>query len=307
MASERIYTRILYQPDSHQMLRLLAPALAKAPYSCPMDDGGIQTHCFQPEPPTLHSVRWLRRQLFGALAEERLLGFIDVAVGFDHATQHLMDDRPLGLLRFLALPPDYTLSGRVAHLLLETAEEFWREQSVRRVRAFSLSTGYPDYQLGMGILPSTWEDHHRWLNQQDYRPVERYYCLVHPLQRLTREDIPPAGYTLYPQSDETGLRYQVYERDEVRIAATRMLERKVQEPASANPVAGLLELIVASAWRRRGIGSWLLRRMINDACLRGNRTLVAFVAHTNRAGLGLCRRAGFEEINYRGYTLEKQL
>ncbi|MBI3957258.1 MAG: GNAT family N-acetyltransferase [Chloroflexi bacterium] len=307
MAAERLYARILYPPDSHQMQGLLAPALYKAPYTCPMDDAAIQAQCFQPEPPTLHSVRWMRHQLFGVLAEERLLGFIDVGVGFDHATQHLMDDRPLGLLRFLALPAEYTLSGNVARLLLQTAEEFWREQSVRRVRAFSFSTGYPAYQLGVGILPSTWEDHHRWLNQADYRPVERYYCLAYPLQRPAREEVPSGGYTLYPQYDEIGLRYQLYEKDEVRIAATRMVERQVSEPHNANPVAGLVELIVASAWRRRGIGRWLLRRMINDAHLRGNRTLVGFVSHTNQAGLGLCRQVGFEEMDYRGYTLEKQL
>ena len=47
--------------------------------------------------------------------------------------------------------------------------------------------------------------------------------------------------------------------------------------------------------------------MINDAYLRGNHTLVTFVSHANQAGLGLCRQIGFEELNYRGYTLEKQL
>lgn len=307
MASERLYTRILYPPDSRQMVGALASALAKSAYSSPMDDEAILINCFQPEPPSVHSVRWLRRQLFGALAEERLLGFIDVAVGFDHATQHLMNDRPIGLLRFLALPQDYSLSGRTAHLLLQAAEEFWREQSVRRVRAFTYSTGYPEFQLGTGVLPNSWEDHHRWLNQAGYRPLERHYCLAYPLHRPAREDIPQGGYSLYPEHDNLGLRYQVYEKDEMRIAATRMIEREVQEPASANPVAGLVELIVASAWRRKGIGRWLLRRMVNDAYLRGNRTLVAFVNHSNQAGLRLCRQAGFEEMNYRGYTLEKQL
>ncbi|MCL4832192.1 MAG: GNAT family N-acetyltransferase [Caldilineaceae bacterium] len=306
MASERLYTRVLYPPDSRQMAALLTANLERAVYTCPMDDEAIQANSFLPDPPSLHSVRWLRRQLLGVLAEERLLGFVDVAVGFDHATQHLMNDRPIGLLRFLALPQDYTFSGRVAHLLLQAAEEFWREQSVRRVRAFSLSTGYPEFQLGAGILPGSWEDHQRWLHQTGYRPVERYYCLTYPL-RPTREDIPPPGYSLYPQYDAESLRYQVYEKDEVRIAATRMIERRVQSPAQANPVAGLIELIVASAWRRKGIGRWLLRRMINDAFLRGNRTFVTFVSHANQAGLGLCRQTGFEEMNYRGYTLEKQL
>ena len=317
MAAERLYARILYPPDSHQMYGLLTADLAKASYTCPMDDNAIQTHCFQPEPPSLHLVRWMGHQVFGVLAEEQLLGFIDVGVGFDHATQHLMDDRPLGLLRFLALPQDYALSGQVARLLLQTAETYWREQSVRRVRAFSLSTGYPTYQLGVGILPSTWEDHHRWLNRADYRPVERFYCLAYPLQRLVREEVPAGVYTLYPQFDEIGLRYQLYEGDEMRIAATRMIERRVHgtptvregisEPQNDNPVAGLVELIVASGWRNRGIGRWLLRRMINDAYLRGNCSLVGFVGHTNEAGLGLCRKVGFEEMAYRGYTLEKKL
>ncbi|MBX3052733.1 MAG: GNAT family N-acetyltransferase [Caldilineaceae bacterium] len=307
MASERFYARLLYPPDSHQMHALLAQTLSGALFTCPMDDAEIQANCFQPEPSSLHSVRWLRHQIFGVLAEERLLGFIDVGLGYDHATQHLMDDRPLGLLRFLVVPTDYNFSSRVARLLLQTAETFWREQSVRRVRAFSFSTGYPAYQMGAGILPSTWEDHQRWLNQAGYRPTERYYCLAYPLNRLGREDVPVGSYTLYPENDETGLRYQIYEDDEMRIAATRMIERQVVNPKDANPVAGLVELIVASAWRRKGIGRWLLRRMINDAHQRGNHTLVTFVAHANRAGLGLCRQAGFEEINYRGYTLEKQL
>jgi len=305
--ADRLYSRILYPPDSHQMHPLLAAALAQAPFSSPMDDAAIQTHCFLPEPPAVHSVRWLHRQLSGAMIDERLLGFIDIAVGHDHATQHLVGDRPIGLLRFLALPQDFTLSGEIARLLLKDAEEFWRGHGVRRVRAFSFSTGYPPFQLATGILPSTWEDHHRWLNRAGYRPVERYYCLTYPLKRLGREDVPPGSYTLYPESDENGMHSQIYEDDEMRIAATRMFERQVLEPQSANPVAGVIELIVASAWRRRGIGRWLLRRMINDALLRGNRTLAIFVSHTNRAGLGLCRQIGFEEMDYRGYTLEKQL
>ncbi len=113
MASERLYTRVLYPPDSRQMAALLTANLERAVYTCPMDDEAIQANSFLPDPPSLHSVRWLRRQLLGVLAEERLLGFVDVAVGFDHATQHLMNDRPIGLLRFLALPRDYT--SPVAH------------------------------------------------------------------------------------------------------------------------------------------------------------------------------------------------
>jgi ribosomal protein S18 acetylase RimI-like enzyme len=305
--ADRLYTRILYPPDSRQMYPLLAAALAQAPFSSPMDDASIQTHCFLPEPPAIHTVRWLHRQLTGAMIEDRLLGFIDVAVGYDHATQHLAGDRPIGLLRFLALPQDFTLSGEIARLLLKDAEEFWRGHGVRRVRAFFFSTGYPPFQLATGILPSNWEDHHRWLNQAGYRPVERYYCLTYPLTRLAREEVPAAGYTLWPQLDGDTLGYQLYERDEVRMAAARLMERQVMEPSAANPVAGVIELIVASAWRRRGVGRWLLRRMINDALLRGNRTLALFVSHTNQAGLGLCRRIGFEEMDYRGYTLEKQI
>lgn len=51
MAAERLYARLLYPPDSHQMYGLLTAELAKAAYTCPMDDDAIQTHCFQPEPP----------------------------------------------------------------------------------------------------------------------------------------------------------------------------------------------------------------------------------------------------------------
>lgn len=194
----------------------------------------------------------------------------------------------------------------MARLLLHTAEIFWREQSVRRVRAFSFSTGYPAYQLGVGILPSTWEGSAP-LAESGRLPARWSVSTVLPIPCNGWHAENPAGVYTLPKFDEIGLRYQLYEGDQMHIAATRMIERQVSEPQNDNPVAGLVELIVASGWRNRGIGRWLLPADDRRRYLRGNRSLVGFVGHTNEAGLGLCRKVGFEEMAYRGYTLEKKL
>jgi GNAT superfamily N-acetyltransferase len=242
----------------------------------------------------------------GAWDGETLLGFIDLAVGYDHATLHLDSDRPIGLLRFLALDSDYLTANRAAKALLQAADLFWQEAGIQRIRAFSLSTGYPNFQSGAGMLPGAWEDHLNWLIDAGYRLTERYYCLCYPLHRLLVETLPEGVYTHRPQHIGDAYKYQIYEEDN-QIAAARLFKRQVMQPEGANPVAYLSELGVALPWRRRGIGRWLLRRMLNDAYLMGCRWLVSHVNHAEHAAMSLFYQVGFEEISYRGYTLEKRL
>jgi hypothetical protein len=47
--------------------------------------------------------------------------------------------------------------------------------------------------------------------------------------------------------------------------------------------------------------------MINDAYLLHYHELVAFLSTEQGAAMNLLTQLGFEEIHYRGYTLEKQL
>ncbi|RME62123.1 MAG: GNAT family N-acetyltransferase [Caldilineae bacterium] len=301
-----LYVRTLYPPDGRQIQGLLMAHLAATPYCSAMDEAQVQEQCFLPAPPGVHEVQWLRHQVLGAMVDERLIGFIHIGVGFDQETLHLVGRRPFGLLRFLALPQEYLSAGRTARLLLQAADDYWREQGVAWVRAFTLSTGYPAFQLGAGLLPAAWEDHLRWLTEAGYRLVERYYTMRFPLERLIMEPLPAVGCTFWPRSQGPERHYQLFD-GETLLGYARTLERTVMEPAEANPVAYLSDLGVAKAQREQGVDRWLLRRLINDATLRGCRDLVAHVNHRDRHRFTLFSGAGFEETATRGYTLEKQL
>ncbi|MEZ4836955.1 MAG: GNAT family N-acetyltransferase [Caldilineaceae bacterium] len=303
---DSIFVRRIYAPESHKVLALLRPLLQKTPYCSEMDNDAVLANCLQAAPPTLHPVRWLQHDLLGVWDQERLLGFADVGVGYDHTNFYLEGVPPIGILRFLALPDDYLLAGRVARLLLSELDRFWREAEVEWVRAFSFSTGYPAFQCGAGVLPAAWEDHLQFLIEAGYRMVERYYCLRYPLQRLLVETFPGEGYAYWPSYTEGEGGFQIFD-GEARVAIARVMRRHVVAPAGVNPVAYLSDLEVAPKGRGRGLGRWLVRRLINDAHLLGCRQMVLHVNHNAEAAVSLFYQAGFEEINYRGYSLEKRL
>ncbi len=303
---DTLFVRRIYASESHKVLALLRPSLQSTPYSSDMDNAAVLSDCLQPSPPTMYPARWLQHDLLGVWDEETLLGFADIGVGYDHTNLHIEGSKPLGLLRFLALPSDFLLAARVARLLLRELDAVWREADVDRVRAFSFSTGYPAFQSGAGVLPAAWDDHLQFLSEAGYRLVERYYCLRYPLQRLLVETFPNGVFTYWPAYSEKEGGFQIFD-GEARVAVARITRRQVLSPLGASPVAYLSDLEVAPKWRRRGLGRWLVRRLINDAHLTGCRELVLHVNHAAEAAVALFYQAGFEEINYRGYTLEKRL
>lgn len=306
MSKDEPIVRRVYASDSRQVVGLLRPWLERAPYSSKMENLDVLDQCFQPAPTSIYKVRWLQHDILGAWDGETLLGFVELGTGYDQASFHLDGERPLGLLRFLAVPEDYLIANRVAKLLLRTADAFWAENHVRRVRAFAPSLGYPAFQSGVGILPGVWEEHLNWLSEAGYRLVERYYCLHYPLQRMVVEPLPEGSYTFRPQGVDEGSAYQIYD-GEAQVAMASMIKRQVIIPAGVNPVGYLSHLEVFPQWRRQGIGRWLVRRVLNDAYLGGCHQLVVHVSHSAHAAVSLFSQVGFEDINYRGYTLEKRL
>ncbi|MBX2997429.1 MAG: GNAT family N-acetyltransferase [Caldilineaceae bacterium] len=306
MVKDQLVVRRVYASESRQMVELLHPWLARAPYSSAMDNIEVLDQCFQPAPTSIYETRWLQHDILGAWDGETLLGFIDVGTGYDQASLHLDGERPLGLLRFLAVPEEYFVANRVAKTLLAAADTFWAEANVRRIRAFTPTTGYPAFQSGCGILPGVWEEQLSWLSEAGYRLVERYYCLHYPLQRLVAETLPEGIYTFRPQGLDTESTYQLFVED-TRVAMARLFKRQVIHPAGVNPIAYLSHFEVSPKWRRKGLGSWLIRRLLNDAYLTGCCQLVVHVNHSAHTAISLFSHVGFEDINYRGYMLEKRL
>jgi L-amino acid N-acyltransferase YncA len=72
-------------------------------------------------------------------------------------------------------------------------------------------------------------------------------------------------------------------------------------------VAYVTVLEIDQGWRRQNLGKLLLRRLINDATLQGYQQMVVHLAHQQHMARNLLVQHGFQELNYRGYTLDKAL
>jgi GNAT superfamily N-acetyltransferase len=302
-----LQVRPLQAEEGLLLAEVLNRVLARTPYSVPLDDVQWQEQLYQATPPTLYPVRWQGHARLCAWRARRLDGFIDVAVGLDSDSQNLPDYQPFGLLRFLLLPDNKNeVVNEVAKALLNAAEDFWRQMGVGHVKAFHLSTGYPTFQAGVGVLPGDWSEHIRVLTAADFYLVERFYCLRRPLDLPVEEVLPLAGLSLVYRGKSTDRIYLLYRRAEL-IGQARVTSLLLVNETAPLRIANLVDLQIDPQWRRMNIGKWLLRRLINDATLQGYQQMLAHVAQSQQAVLNLLNQLGFLEENYRGYTLEKAL
>lgn len=301
-----IQVRPLQEEDEGMLAELLGRVLVSTPYSAVFEAADFQAQFYQAMPPTLYPVRWQSHARLCAWRARRLEGFIDVAVGLDSESASLPDYQPFGLLRFLLLPEKGELVSEVAQVLLSAAEEFWQQMGVGHVKAFHLSTGYPAFQAGIGILPGDWTEHIRELMGANYYLVERFYALSRPLDLPVEEVLPLAGLSLVYRGRPADRIYLLYRRAEL-IGQARVTTLLLARESAPLRIANLVDLQMDPQWRRQNIGKWLLRRIINDATLQGYRQMLAHVPQSQQAVLNLLNQLGFIEENYRGYTLEKAL
>jgi GNAT superfamily N-acetyltransferase len=201
-----------------------------------------------------------------------------------------------------------------------------------------MSTGYPSFQAGLGVLPSDWTTHIRVLTGADFRLAERFYSLRRALDQPLEEITPLAQLSVVLRGRLNDRHYQVYRQTEW-IASARITNltlphapftesarataqatepvrfmappheqvRFVEEEKRTMRIANLVDLRVATEWQRQDIGKWLLRRVINDAITQGYHQMLVYVPHRAHIALNLFNQVGFQEENYRGYTLEKEL
>ncbi|MCB9159058.1 MAG: GNAT family N-acetyltransferase [Caldilineaceae bacterium] len=301
-----IAVRQLQLDDAEALLPLVNELLALAPFSRPMSVADVRTEILEPQPPTVMTVRWQDNACFGAWRGGALIGALDAAVGFDAATLELPEYRPLGLLRFLALPARADLVDTVMDQLLAAAVAYWRRQRVVDLRAFRLSTGYPSLQAGVGVLPGDWGEQFRQLTRCGFQLDERYFCLHRPVERPVEEYVSLAELSLVHRGRVDDRVFEIYRRAE-RLARARLVRTTSMQDDRLQPVGLIADLHVEPNWRRHGLGRWLLARMINEATSQGLRELAAFVTMQHYAAMSLLSQYGFEELHYRGYTLESAL
>jgi ribosomal protein S18 acetylase RimI-like enzyme len=322
--------RTLGPQDAPAAAPLVSRLLRRAPYSRAFEPVELAAQLFDPSPPTMLPVRWQHRRLLGAWRAGELLGLADIAVGLDSESLDAPDYRPLGLLRFLALPARTDLVNEAAAVLLGGAHEFWRQGGVGYVKAYHISTGYPGFQAGSGMLPGDWADQVRALTEREFRFSARYYLLARPIDHLLEETVPQGGLSLAFRGGVADRRYQVFFRRTELIAEARLLQSRMQRPTpgeavgeaageAAGEVAGAEEgggLIpfayipywyVDERWRNQKVGRWLLRRMVNDATQQGVAEIAVHLPLQQAAAINLLAQHGFVERNYRGYSFEKNL
>jgi GNAT superfamily N-acetyltransferase len=207
----------------------------------------------------------------------------------------------------LVLPERQDLINDAAVALLAAATAFWRICGVGFVKAYHLSTGDPTLQAGAGLLPGDWSDQVRLLTEHGFRFVDRYYLLSRPLGPLIEETVPQGGLSLAFRGGVADRRYQVFFRRTELIAEARLLQPHMQTESGLQPFGYIAHWNVDERWRNQKIGRWLLRRMVNDATQQGVGELVVHLQLQQAAAMNLLAQHGFIELNYRGYSFEKEL
>ena len=299
--------RPLAAEDGEAAAALVNRLLLRAPFSALMDSVAVAEQLFGQSPPTVLPVRWQQRQLLGAWRAGDLVGVADIAAGLDGDSLDEPDYRPLGLLRFLALPPRADLVAETADALFAAAHQFWRKCGVGYVKAYHISTGYPCFQAGAGMLPGDWADQVRVLTERQFRFTERYYLLARPLDHMIEETVPQGGLSLAFRGDAADRRYQVFFRRTELIGEARMLQRCRQADTGLVPFSYIAYWHVDDRWHNQKVGRWLLRRMVNDSAQQGVAEIAVHLPLHQSAAMNLLAQHGFQELNYRGYSFEKDL
>ena len=302
-----ISVRMLDEEDVESLREVLNPVLEAMPYSAPLDVEQALEQVLGQDPPTVYPVRWQRNRILGAWRGGRLIGFADMAVGLDADSHDRPDYQPLGLLRFLALPDREDLMAETVGKLLTLADDVWRRAGVVDIKAFHISTGYFSFQAGAGLLPGEMDDQFRALTGYGYQLADRYYALRRKLGELMEEEVPLADLSLVHRGDAADRRYEIYHRRAERIASARWVRAALDGADPPLRVAYVADIQVEPPWRNRNVARWLLRRMINDATLEGYQEMLAHLRLDQHIAMGLFTQQGFEELDYRGYTLEKTL
>ncbi len=301
-----LVVRPLEQEDAPALQAILNPLLSTAHFSQSMSVEMISAQILRRHPHTVFPTRLQHNQVLGVWRARQLVGCVDVAVGLDNETLDRPDYLPFGLLRFLVLPERSDLVNDVATLMLEDAETYWRQAGVGHIKAFHISTGYPAFQAGVGLLPGDWDEHFRVLTAHGYQMVNRYFCVHRSLHEPVEEYISLAELSMVYRGSMADRRYEIYRRAQ-RIGEARLVRSELKRDGVEYPVALIAELHVDQHWRQHDLGKWLVTRMINDATLLGCRELVAYVTLAQHTAMNLLVQQGFEELHYRGYVLEKSL
>lgn len=230
-------------------------------------------------------------------------------IGFAHCTVGRLqdDDRHTrdGFLRHLAVLPKGAATAAPA--LLTAAESYFRRQDVGLVRAFPAQAGYPCYLAGRGVLVGGNLDVMAALGRAGYRISQRWLLYEMLFGDFVVEHLPQlALLSLRIEAVSDGFRLVAADRAEIVADLECLLLPEVSEHTGVQ-TASLPRLCVGDAFRRRGLGRWLLLRCLNELTTRDVQRLVVDINHTNAAMQALLLHVGMQELPLTGYSYAKSL
>lgn len=331
--SPDIIVREVHSSDSAALAHLLNHATSSIDHCRAYDAESVQSdilHDTIREPDD--AKEWQSRECVGAWQAGKLIGFLESAVcnaiedsptvGLQVAgvlpQQPSLAANYCGLIRTLILPNDPELATIVKRILLDPLEERWRDGGIQSLYAFAPNTGYPYIQAGIGTLPAQWREHFRLLTESGYQLGQRYRAMKRPLDDFVEEIYPTIAASIETRDTATGWECHLYHRRINHIGTIRATGISLDpEPMPANtprtqsekltPLAIVNELHIDSEWQGQNLGKFLLRRAINDGRHRGYKEMLMYLRQDYHRGWSLLAQQGFQELDYRGYTFQKNL
>lgn len=230
-------------------------------------------------------------------------------LGFGHCAVGRLADDPRtttrGFIRHLALHPE--APPQAADALLAACDAFFtaHEKGLDAIHAFHIRSGYPCYLAGRGMLTSRRFEVMAALGRAGYRVSDRWLLYERNLSAHLVERQPGLGLVLQIEPDKAAW-LSLYAAEGSRPAAALQLDLLPElSEAKGMPNASLRQLTVAPAYRRKGVGRWLLQRAMNELVSRGVRRLIVDINHADAFAQALLLHLGFEELPLTGYSYEK--
>lgn len=229
-------------------------------------------------------------------------------VGFAHCTfgRLATDDlhQRRGFLRSLFVLP--RAPAETAASLLAAADAYFRAQSVERVVAFDIRTGYPCCLAGRGVLDGSHMDIMAALGAAGYKFSQRWLLYERMLTGYLPEQLSQVPRLLLKldETEPAGFQFTVTNRA-APVAGLECRFLPVVSQGTGVLTASLHRLSVTSEYRHLGVGSWLLLRCLNELVTRDARRLVVDINHEDEAAQGLMLRFGFAELDLSGYSYGK--
>lgn len=225
--------------------------------------------------------------------------------GFAHCTFGRLvtddPDRRRGFMRSLYVLP--RAPAETAAILLAAAEAYFRDQSVERVVAFDIRTGYPCCLAGRGMLDGSHMDVMAALGAAGYKFSQRWLMYERTLAGYVPEQNPKVPHLMLKleEAEPAGFHLAVTNRAEP-VAGLECRFLPVVSQGTGIPTASLHRLSVTTEYRHLGVGSWLLLRCLNELATRGIRRLLVDINHQDEAAQGLMLHLGFQELDISGYS-----